>query len=652
MEAWRQDLYRTQLVHHGIKGQQWGKKNGPPYPLDPEDHSAHEEKMNWQESIEGFIKKYGSGSSESKSEYSDDLDKKHKEATWKDKVDSRLNKVAKNFNVSKDDLVNEYVKSSDTEKFLNVLSKSGAISEADKDRLSKAENKEELESMRKTIIEQYDEQARRAAEKAASKGSSGKKGSSGSGKAKKASTKKEEKKKKEEPKDTSEEWEKPLYSSLTRLMSKNNWSYNDLIKNVINSYGKDKNGKEYDEFLAYLGNSGAFTKEEWRELSKNSERLSAIRKKVLSYVRGLRDYSKEVDSKKKPEDKKKSTTLAHSGKGHDDNPPGRGSGRYPYGSGKKWEKVNNFAKESSFYKAKTMSDADLNSAIKRLKNEQEYIRLAGSNVTDGRNFVEAMMVRFGTETVTTFVDTMAAKTGAGAAVKLFNAMKNEALPKENKKEKKSETEESKSESKKEEPKNNSKPDPKKEEPKSTKKMKISEAENNALNKDLQETVNKKMAESKTMEDARSKLYEDRKKMPESFNNDKFKKTVDDFSKEAKRLNEESKESIKKVEKKEKINTNKKIDDEDDYNRFVRAFKEEAREDAKINRSEAKFAARRAEMLDSAGRHSEAENQRAYVEFHTKRAEWYDKQAETGIPDLNNPPTIHEIREKRSKNNNK
>ncbi len=26
-----QDLY---LVHHGVQGQQWGKKNGPPYPLD------------------------------------------------------------------------------------------------------------------------------------------------------------------------------------------------------------------------------------------------------------------------------------------------------------------------------------------------------------------------------------------------------------------------------------------------------------------------------------------------------------------------------------------------------------------------------------------------------------------------------------------
>lgn len=32
------------LVHHGILGQKWGKKNGPPYPLEPEDHSVSEKK--------------------------------------------------------------------------------------------------------------------------------------------------------------------------------------------------------------------------------------------------------------------------------------------------------------------------------------------------------------------------------------------------------------------------------------------------------------------------------------------------------------------------------------------------------------------------------------------------------------------------------
>jgi len=30
--------------HHGILGQKWGKKNGPPYPLDAKDHSASEKK--------------------------------------------------------------------------------------------------------------------------------------------------------------------------------------------------------------------------------------------------------------------------------------------------------------------------------------------------------------------------------------------------------------------------------------------------------------------------------------------------------------------------------------------------------------------------------------------------------------------------------
>lgn len=30
------------LAHHGILGQKWGKRNGPPYPLDAEDHSAAE----------------------------------------------------------------------------------------------------------------------------------------------------------------------------------------------------------------------------------------------------------------------------------------------------------------------------------------------------------------------------------------------------------------------------------------------------------------------------------------------------------------------------------------------------------------------------------------------------------------------------------
>lgn len=36
------DITLNELYHHGIKGQSWGKRNGPPYPLDAEDHNVKE----------------------------------------------------------------------------------------------------------------------------------------------------------------------------------------------------------------------------------------------------------------------------------------------------------------------------------------------------------------------------------------------------------------------------------------------------------------------------------------------------------------------------------------------------------------------------------------------------------------------------------
>ena len=39
------------LSHHGILGQRWGKRNGPPYPLGAEDHSAREKKEHWRRSL-------------------------------------------------------------------------------------------------------------------------------------------------------------------------------------------------------------------------------------------------------------------------------------------------------------------------------------------------------------------------------------------------------------------------------------------------------------------------------------------------------------------------------------------------------------------------------------------------------------------------
>lgn len=41
------------IQHHGILGQKWGKRQGPPYPLDGSDHSAAEKKAGWKKSLDG-----------------------------------------------------------------------------------------------------------------------------------------------------------------------------------------------------------------------------------------------------------------------------------------------------------------------------------------------------------------------------------------------------------------------------------------------------------------------------------------------------------------------------------------------------------------------------------------------------------------------
>lgn len=85
----RNDFCSNFLMHHGILGQRWGKKNGPPYPLDAEDHSQSEKKAGYKKSLDGGhnedqydrkrheadVKKYHKGMDRINSEGTSDKDK-------------------------------------------------------------------------------------------------------------------------------------------------------------------------------------------------------------------------------------------------------------------------------------------------------------------------------------------------------------------------------------------------------------------------------------------------------------------------------------------------------------------------------------------------------------------------------------------------
>lgn len=49
----------SELCHHGILGQKWGHRNGPPYPLDASDHSSAEKKAGWRKSLGATVQKLG-----------------------------------------------------------------------------------------------------------------------------------------------------------------------------------------------------------------------------------------------------------------------------------------------------------------------------------------------------------------------------------------------------------------------------------------------------------------------------------------------------------------------------------------------------------------------------------------------------------------
>lgn len=91
-----------------------------------------------------------------------------------------------------------------------------------------------------------------------------------------------------------------------------------------------------------------------------------------------------------------------------------GAARY----GRKFQTKRQKAREE----VKSMSDRDLEAAIKRKQNEKKYIDLSSEDISKGQDFIENLMIAAGTATVTALITTMASKGGQAAATSALRYM--------------------------------------------------------------------------------------------------------------------------------------------------------------------------------------------------------------------------------------
>ena len=139
------EMYKNYLEHHGILGQKWGRKMGPPYPLDAGDHSATEKK-------EGYKKSIGGGRNEGMYDRHEKKENKQKNAV---SVKAAANKaLAKVYGLNE----KTYSKSNKTLSSMNKAAKEDRLKkaeEAQKEANAKKAEKDAAKEAKKAQKEEY-----------------------------------------------------------------------------------------------------------------------------------------------------------------------------------------------------------------------------------------------------------------------------------------------------------------------------------------------------------------------------------------------------------------------------------------------------------------------------------------------------------------